>query len=332
FLTSEHFLSWSTEDGDVNPLWCWGIPGAGKTVLASIVINHLYQTRDEGLKKEVGVGVVYLKYNEPEQTADNVLGSVLKQLVQDSSVINPAIQDLYEHHRQRNTSPSLESIAHLLQKTLEDYKDVFLIIDGPDECEEETRRDLIEQVGKLSGIHLMVTSRYLSSIEEELENFVRFEIKANKMDIELFIDYQIQRNRNLRRMVQGTPRLRQDIKSAVVKTAENMFLLARLHVESLASAAALTVKHVRQKLRELPTTLTDSYENAMQRIINQEEDHRRIALKTLAWVTHAFRPLSLRELQHALAVEPGDSELDDELLMDGQSITALCAGLVIIDK
>lgn len=132
-------------------------------------------------------------------------------------------------------------------------------------------------------------------------------------------------------MVQGTPILRQDVKSAVVKTAENMFLLARLHVESLASAAALTVKHVRQKLRELPT-LTDSYDNAMQRIINQEEDHRRIALKTLAWVTHAFRSLSLRELQHALAVEPGDSELDDELLMDGQSITALCACLVIIDK
>lgn len=37
------------------------------------------------------------------------------------------------------------------------------------------------------------------------------------------------------------------------------------------------------------------------------------------------------ELQDALAVEPGARELDEELIVDGRSITALCAGLVIID-
>src|SRR5277367_3146595 len=70
----------------------------------------------------------------------------------------------------------------------------------------------------------------------------------------------------------------------------------------------------------------------MQRIKDQEPDHRDIAFKTLAWLTYAFRSLSLRELQHALAIEPGNVELDEELVMDGQSITALCAGLVIVDQ
>lgn len=69
----------------------------------------------------------------------------------------------------------------------------------------------------------------------------------------------------------------------------------------------------------------------MYRIKNQEPDHRRVALKTLAWVSYAFRPLSLRELQHALAIEPGDTDLDEELIMDGHSITSLCAGLVVVD-
>lgn len=109
------------------------------------------------------------------------------------------------------------------------------------------------------------------------------------------------------------------------------FLLARLHVESLASAAALSIRHVRKRLQSLPTTLTATYEEAMSRIEAQESDHRSIALKTLAWVSYASRSLSLQELQHALAIEPGDQELDEELLMDGQSITALCAGLVVID-
>lgn len=70
----------------------------------------------------------------------------------------------------------------------------------------------------------------------------------------------------------------------------------------------------------------------MERIENQEPDHRRIALKALAWVCYAFRALSLKELQHALAVEPGDTALDEDLVMDGQSITSLCAGLVLVDQ
>lgn len=109
------------------------------------------------------------------------------------------------------------------------------------------------------------------------------------------------------------------------------FLLARLHIESLASAAALSISHVRRKLQTLPTTLVGTYDEAMRRIEVQEPDHQSIALKTLAWVSYAFRSLSLGELQHALAIEPGRVELDEELLMDGHSITGLCAGLVQVD-
>lgn len=108
-------------------------------------------------------------------------------------------------------------------------------------------------------------------------------------------------------------------------------MLARLHVESLASAAALSTKHVRRKLQTLPTTLVGTYDDAMRRIEAQEPDHRDIAVKTLAWVSYAFRSLSVQELQHALVIEPGHSELDEELLLDAQSITALCAGLVVVE-
>ena len=103
-------------------------------------------------------------------------------------------------------------------------------------------------------------------------------------------------------------------------------------MESLSSAAALSIKYVRRKLQSLPTTLTGTYDEAMQRIEAQESDHRSIALKTLAWVSYAFRPLSVGELQHALAIEPGSAQLDEEDILDGYSITPLCAGLVIIDQ
>jgi len=103
-------------------------------------------------------------------------------------------------------------------------------------------------------------------------------------------------------------------------------------VESLSSAAALSIKHVRKKLQSLPKTLVGTYDEAMQRIEAQEPEHCSIAMKTLAWVSYAFRSLSLGELQHALAIEPESTRLDEEDIMDGNSITALCAGLVIVDQ
>ena len=110
------------------------------------------------------------------------------------------------------------------------------------------------------------------------------------------------------------------------------FLLARLHVESLAIAAGLSIRHVRNKLRILPITLKGAYDNALERIYNQEPEHRRIALKAVAWVCYAFRALSLKELQHAIAMETGDTVLDEDSVMDGQSITSLCAGLLVVDQ
>lgn len=110
------------------------------------------------------------------------------------------------------------------------------------------------------------------------------------------------------------------------------FLLAQLHVDALESAAALTVRHVRNKLDTLPTTLATTYDQAMQRIEDQQLDRRDVALKILAWLSYTFRSLSLKELQHAVAIRPGDTQLDQELIMDGSHITALCAGLVILDQ
>ena len=114
------------------------------------------------------------------------------------------------------------------------YTEVFFIIDGLDECPEEVRWGLVERLqGFQSNVQLMITSRYLDSIAEELEGFARFEIKANKDDIELFIDHQIRKNRNLRRIVEKSPSLRQDMKVAVVKTAENMYVIPSAVVQRI---------------------------------------------------------------------------------------------------
>lgn len=120
--------------------------------------------------------------------------------------------------------------------------------------------------------------------------------------------------------------------AAILTSVVSRFLLAQLHVDALESAAGLTIRHVRNKLNTLPTSLVTTYDQAMQRIEDQQLDRKEVALKILAWVSYTFRSLSLKELQHAVAIRPGDTQLDQELIMDGSHITALCAGLVILDQ
>ena len=189
----------------------------------SIIINHLRQGRPEESKGLVGITFIYFKYNETDQTFDNILSSLLKQLLQDSEDIPPNILSFYERHRDRKTSPKIDEISQALSTMIESHEEVFCIIDALDECNEDLRWELVDKLETLGPkLRVLVTSRYLDSIAEELEGYQQFEIKANKADIELFIEHQIRRNRNLRKIVEKSPSLRGDIKKGVFNTAENM--------------------------------------------------------------------------------------------------------------
>lgn len=134
------------------------------------------------------------------------------------------LEELYERYRDQNIPASLDEIYETLSSLIETYSDVFFVIDALDECTDEIRWGLIEKLRACQPkTCLLITSRFLDSIDEELEDFERLEIKANRADLELFIDHHIHKNKNLRRIVERSPGMRIDIKEAVVKTAEDMY-------------------------------------------------------------------------------------------------------------
>ncbi|KAH8598185.1 ankyrin repeat-containing domain protein [Bisporella sp. PMI_857] len=70
----------------------------------------------------------------------------------------------------------------------------------------------------------------------------------------------------------------------------------------------------------------------MQRIEGQLPDEDELAKQVLSWIICAKRPLTTAELQHALAVEAGDSRFDIENLSQVEDMVAVCAGLVTVDE
>ena len=91
---------------------------------------------------------------------------------------------------------------------------------------------------------------------------------------------------------------------------------------------AVNLRNIRDALARLPPQLADTYGEMMKRINDQDEQKAEIAFKTIAWIAFAKRPLKVKEIQHALAVRPGDKSFDSSGITDEDLIIQCCGGFV----
>lgn len=84
-------------------------------------------------------------------------------------------------------------------------------------------------------------------------------------------------------------------------------------------------------LEKLPTTIHTTYDQAMNRIENLNQDPREVAKAFLSWVAFARRPLNVAEIQQAVVVLPKALEIDQDEVIDAGTLSSMCAGLVTIE-
>jgi hypothetical protein len=98
-------------------------------------------------------------------------------------------------------------------------------------------------------------------------------------------------------------------------------------------AVKISRKAIKQALTTLPEKIDGMYDEAMARIRSQSayDDLPDLANAILQWVAFARQPLLLRELRYALAVVPGETQVDEDNI-PGVSLTDIYAGLVMVDK
>ncbi|KAJ7706684.1 ankyrin repeat-containing domain protein [Mycena rosella] len=326
-LQSDQFKFWSASVGKI--LWCPGIPGAGKTVLVSVVVDHLRETLAQG--ENIGVAAIYLNHKETEvQTPSNLHASIWRQIVFRKPV-SLAVQQLYEKHCEPRTRPSLEKVHEVLVSTVTEYSKVYLIVDALDEYPENERNILLNNLSNLGQtVNLMLTSRPHINIHTTFESVQTLEIRATARDVQTYVDEQITKSFRLSKHIQSRPDLREEIETQIVGRSDGMFLLAKLHIISLTTKH--TVKAVREALANMPSDLQNTYDEVMSRIIRQNDEDRKLALSTLSWISNAKRLLRVPELREALAVEPGTTALDPDNLLDMDIVLSVCAGLITVDQ
>jgi len=164
-LGSDQFHKWLSKG---ETLFCPGMPGAGKTMIASIVVDYLCIR----FQNDASTGIAYLYCNfrrQQEQKPTDLLWSLLKQLVQDRPSVPGTVKSLYERHKDKRTRPSFDETSKVLHSVVTDYSRVFIIVDALDEYQvsDGGRRRLLSEIFSLqakTGASFFATSRFIPGI------------------------------------------------------------------------------------------------------------------------------------------------------------------------
>jgi Cdc6-like AAA superfamily ATPase len=222
-LDSNEFYGWLNQSKQT--LFCPGIPGAGKTMITSIVVEHLCTK----FQNDASVGIAYLYCNfrrQQEETSEALLLSLLKQLIQNRPSVAEGVKNLYERHKHKRTRPSPGEISKALQSVITDYSRTFLIIDALDECRvsEGGRKQLLSEISNIqirTGISLFVTSRLIPEIRKEFHRSVSLEIRASDEDVGRYLDGHMWQ---LPSFVLRSPNLQEEIKTEIIRAVGGMYV------------------------------------------------------------------------------------------------------------
>ncbi|KAI5814540.1 hypothetical protein BZA77DRAFT_222936, partial [Pyronema omphalodes] len=345
FLNSPKFKTWlhgTALDKDFNPvLACYGIPGAGKSVMTTLVIDTLSDLLSTD-GNQIAVAYFYCDYgNSEKQTAVNVIGALLKQVIDAHCDHLPVgvIESLKE--QKSKGRPTLRESCDLLEAVLKSFSKFYICVDALDECLEDHRKDFLHAISRLlqrfrnTIIRLFTTARPQTKASIKKPFTVppcEFELKANEDDIKKYIQSKLSKDENFADD-QDSDLFKKTILDKIIQTASGMFLLPALQIDTVLEQTSISKR--RAALNCMPKKLEDAFHITIERIKSQAPGKASQGMEVLKWTYLAKRPLSVMELRHALAAVYSTPDTDclnmDDLPFE-KTLTECCHGLVVIDN
>ncbi|KAH6911303.1 hypothetical protein BKA70DRAFT_56704 [Coprinopsis sp. MPI-PUGE-AT-0042] len=327
----KEFIIWLASDGYIRILWGSGMPGAGKSILASLAINAV-ETRAKASLTPICVGYLYIRYSDNTKfTVRDLLEILVKQTVERHPAALPLCTEVYTRHVREKTEPSTTELVALLKSfTSELVTTSFYFIDALDEAPADVQLELLEKLVDLN-VKLFITSRPLDQLESRFPDAHHFPIFAQDADLDVHIDKEISRSMELQAILAASsPGLGGRITLTIKRKCSGMFLHASLHLQALRECT--NRRDLEKTLAEFPAKLADAYAETWDRIINQSLGKALLAMNIFTWVLYATRSLSMEELRHAIASCPDTHQFEPGGLVVAEILISVCCGLLVIEE
>ncbi|KAF8535606.1 hypothetical protein BDD12DRAFT_854662 [Trichophaea hybrida] len=318
--------------GKHSGLWINGIPGAGKTILASAIIERLQE------EENASVCFFFCKHGDPTRNSFHSIGrTFLVQLMRQNDGFLPYIYErqVASYEMTLGTSATL---TNLLKVAMGDSGKTYVIIDGLDECEKSERAKILTWLGSVttadnrSLIKVAVISTDESDIKRKLSKYLKKKLEPEdaKEDLQIYLNSRVVELQEKFELSDSTCK---EIVQTILERAKGMFLFAYLTVENLLSQPTkASFKHELQP-HVFPAGLGQAYDRIVSRIYNNpHQAQKRQAVSLLGWVVCARRPLTWHEIQGAASIDLEAGKVDREGSRIRDDFNDLCGCLIEIQS
>ncbi|KIW26216.1 uncharacterized protein PV07_09329 [Cladophialophora immunda] len=251
------------------PFKDWKFVGAGKTFLTSRVIDDIHSS----IRDDQALAYFYCDKFDTTLTGDRILRCFVKQLATPKEI-------------------KMSSTPRLPGYTKTGRAEVFLVLDGFDECDSSTRDEISDAFEALrvdGRIWIFVSGRpdmgtYLPSPRAE----IAIEQRKTMVDIEKFITSQIEISqtrsppKRAGQLLKEGSELRKLVEKSILDKSDGMFQWAALQMNQILNLKA--IRDIEAQLKKFPRGLTSAYDAIFEKIENLDGDQPRIAERTFQWV------------------------------------------------
>ena len=323
-LRDPQMQPWMEDDSGDALLWMTAIPGAGKSIICSLII--------EILQSQQRFSCLYYFCScrsSSANTSASILRTLAYQLLQQNLDMASLIHQAYLQTGSNRSAPAMKK---LLTQILPDCKNSRIVIDGVDENDHAVQQDVLRNLFDIQRdaghcCKLLVSSRDEPQIRKSLapKTLLRLGDKTNE-GLNLYIKDRIN----------GLQIENPWLDSALISLAEQrlqnkakgMFLWVRLVTEMLGYQTS--EQEFRANIDQLPEGLDKAYGSIQSRINSLPPFPRRRAFTILYWVCVARRPISLHEVVDGIALHSSQKTLDRSTRSNNpdRDIIELCAPLL----
>lgn len=320
------FVSW-LEKADSALLWLRGHPGCGKTVLSSYLAGHFEKGESPYAPKSVFVYYCDDKITNQKNANGVLLGLIYQVICRHRSLIQ-YVKRVFEVQGQ-NLVRSFSALWRICMRIMSDPKcgpTTWVIIDALDECEEGTRRILLDSIHAFlsdssagtstqTRVKFILTSRPSITVGPEIETSsyqvtnYRISIDENQegyvKGLHAFIH---QRVTEISQRLNFPVDMKKFLEESLLNQAGETFLWVHIMLATLESSPFVSRETLHDLFAKIPPDLETTYLGFLSSL---PPDHQSAATKFLLLILGTSKPLTLEELNVAFSVRDTHNTLED---------------------
>ncbi|KAJ5212655.1 uncharacterized protein N7498_004301 [Penicillium cinerascens] len=315
-LENPNFNNWYNTS-ESQQLVILGDMGHGKSYAMAFLADKLIQKNKFRLPRPALCQ--YYCLDKETGKATSVLSALTYSLLNQFQGLRKPFFERYQQAKVSDLDPvsNTATMENFLQNMLETIdRPVIVVIDGIDECDDDSRNRLLRFLRTVSqttsGIKVILSARPREEILEQLDDMTRIEMGSDPERDRIIVE------KTLEILSYLSPELKALVGKKLSERAQGSAIWTRMIIE-LIKVRHLTTKPAIKKFLEemsLPEKLSEVYVSLLLRCTSDDGENRQLAVTALKILAVSHRPLSILELSWAVALSLADRVTTVEALAE----------------